>query len=57
MSKADLHVKMDLALTEAIRRYAEVNGLNFTAALSSLAARGLRAEGVTISVPEGDRAG
>ena len=48
MTKADVHVKLDPALTWAIRRYAVEHGLNFTAALSSLAARGLKDEGITI---------
>ena len=53
MSKADLHVKMDAALTAAIRRYAAGHGLNFTAALSVLAARGLRDEGIVIADENG----
>ena len=48
MSKADLHVKMESNLVDAIRRYAEGNGLNFTGALSTLAAQGLRAQGITL---------
>ena len=51
MTKADLHVKMEPDVADAIRRYAKGNGLNFTAALTSLAVRGLRAEGITISGP------
>jgi hypothetical protein len=44
-------VKLDTRLADAIQRYAGGHGITFTAALSFLAARGLRSEGITI---EGD---
>jgi hypothetical protein len=53
MSKADRHVKIDRALDDAISRYAAGHGLNFTAALSVLAARGLRDEGIVIADENG----
>ncbi len=48
MAKRDVHVKLDADLAEAVRRYAADHGITFTAALSLLAARGLRDEGITI---------
>ena len=48
MAKRDVHVKLDADLAEAVRRYAAGHGITFTAALSLLAARGLRDEGITI---------
>jgi hypothetical protein len=48
MAKKDVHVKMDPRLADAIQRYATGHGVTFTAALSLLAARGLRAEGMAI---------
>lgn len=48
MAKRDVHVKLDADLAEAVRRYAANHGITFTAALSLLAARGLRDEGITI---------
>jgi hypothetical protein len=52
MAKRDLHVKLDAALTDAIRRYAAGHGITFTAALSLLAARGLRDEGIILEREE-----
>jgi hypothetical protein len=52
MAKPDVHVKLDTDLAEAVHRYAEGNGITFTAALSVLAARGRRDEGIVI---KGDR--
>jgi hypothetical protein len=46
MEKDDVHVKMAMPLADAIRRYAEGHGISFTAALSVLATRGLRDEGL-----------
>jgi hypothetical protein len=54
MTKADVHVKMDPGITVTIRSYAKANGLSFTAALSTLAARGLRAEGWVIMAAPAD---
>ncbi len=51
MAKRDVHVKLDADLAEAIQRYASGHGITFTAAISVLAARGLRDEGIII---EGD---
>ena len=48
MSKTNVHMNLDTALHDAIRRYATGHGLNFTAAISVLAARGLRDEGIII---------
>jgi hypothetical protein len=48
MAKRDVHVKLDPDLAEAIQRYARGHGITFTAALSLLAARGLRDDGITI---------
>jgi hypothetical protein len=49
MERDNIHVKMATPLADAIRRYAEGHGISFTAALSVLATRGLRDEGLLIT--------
>jgi hypothetical protein len=53
MAKKDLHILMDETLAAAISRYADGHGISFTAALSLLAARGLRDEGIILTPREG----
>ena len=49
MGKKNTHVLLDEPLADAVQRYADGHGITFTAALSVLAARGLRAEGIFIT--------
>jgi hypothetical protein len=49
MEKDDVHIKMATPLANAIRHYAEGHGISFTAALSVLATRGLRDEGLFVT--------
>ena len=48
MTKRKRLVGLDPRLDEALARYAAGHGLSFTAAISVLAARGLKDEGITI---------
>lgn len=48
MTKRNKHVLIEEPLAVAIDRYAAGHGINWTAALSLLAARGLRDEGITL---------
>lgn len=54
MPKTNVHMNLDTALHDAIRRYATGHGLNFTAAVSVLAARQLQAEGIIIKGDDHD---
>lgn len=51
MTKTLKHIGLDEQLAAAITRYAEGHGISFTAAISLLAARGLRDEGITLNQP------
>jgi hypothetical protein len=46
MEKSNIHVNLATPLADAIRRWATGHGVSFTAALSILATRGLRDEGL-----------
>jgi hypothetical protein len=52
MERDNIHIKMAAPLADAIRRYAKGHGITFTAALSVLATRGLRDEGLFIEQEE-----
>lgn len=48
VAKRNVHILLETPLADAIQRYAEGHGITFTAALSVLATRGLRDEGLYI---------